>query len=943
MPGIEFASEQALFSAIRHADRPLAFLVGAPLSAPERAGALGVPGVAGMVELVKAKITHDGDLLLYLDRLLTAAPAARQYQTAMQFLQSWVSQDAVNQVVRQAVRMARRAGPNERLTDAELDADLDGWVLRPGVEALATVLVQMSRQFAGLVLTTNFDPLLSIAIQRKGGAAHRIVLHVDGSLSQSHVDHPVVGTVVHLHGYWRVGDTLHTPAQLTAPRPLLKSALGELLRSRALVVVAYGGWDDIFTQALVETVHSEGSDVDVLWTFYDNDPDVIIGRNKSLLDMLAPALSRGRVRFYRGVDSHKLFPELLRQFAPLQPSPERQPPEVVEPGSPLTGWVLVDRKFLSKSAELTPGELLRYFDGQVPSWRHAISPKIPRRGLVRVIRNAFEKAALQRSGGLLRVVVGAGGEGKSTVLRQVAADLALQGNRWRVLWRPELEIGLPLEQLCSLEAGEQLWLLVADDADSLVSDLQKAVKALHELGRRDIYFLVCARDTDWRAAGGQKVSWSQYITFHQDLLRGLDRLDAVGIVRAWAAIGSEGLGKLADRTGEQKRVEALLEAATREAANRYEGAFLGAMLRVRFGASLGDHVKTMMLRLQGRPVSDRRTLYDAFLNIAAVHALGIPGIDVAVLADLLGVPRGRLRAAVELPLGEEAAGVHAGTALQARHRAIAECAVRLAEQELDEDLVGIYASIVRQTIRTQKGGTRVYPHAAVIYVSQRLLDSPLFKDGPMLARAAAEATLREAPERLGLLTNLCTTLRKMGKPEEAIQRFRSILSAAESKVDFATHAPAFFYEWAVAEGECGRYELNAWLAGVSISDDLNSAELIEEHAMLSLAGLGVAFSELAAKTGERDFAQGLQAIVTLGFPLATADERARAYFRRHSRNAARLGASKTTIEVAIDDLSGAIIKAWELRENELPPNVPNPGQLSFGLLETLVQGKTGKK
>src|SRR5207253_4932818 len=115
------------------------------------------------------------------------------------------------------------------------------------------------------ILTTNFDPLIEVAIQRAGGHYFRTMLHSDGNISQTEGNgcH-----VIHLHGYWHGCDTLHTTRQLSHPRPHLKDSLTHLLRNKLVVVCAYGAWDDAFTEALMDVVRDDTAYPEVIWTFY---------------------------------------------------------------------------------------------------------------------------------------------------------------------------------------------------------------------------------------------------------------------------------------------------------------------------------------------------------------------------------------------------------------------------------------------------------------------------------------------------------------------------------------------------------------------------------------------------------------------------------------------------------------------------------------------------
>src|SRR5437588_12008445 len=107
----------------------------------------------------------------------------------------------------------------------------------------------------------------------------------------------------------------------------------------------------------------------------------------------------------------------------------------------LDGWLEIDRDFVAGAAagEGLAADLRRFFGGAEPDWRHAVAPdrQVPRRRLVgdtvAVLCKPFSHTMV--------LLVGPAGEGKSTVLRQVAVDLA--GERLRVLFRPP---GTPLDR-----------------------------------------------------------------------------------------------------------------------------------------------------------------------------------------------------------------------------------------------------------------------------------------------------------------------------------------------------------------------------------------------------------------------------------------------------------------------------------------------------------------
>jgi hypothetical protein len=175
--------------------------------------------------------------------------AANPYQCAFDQLKAAAGADALNEVVRRGVLQARRpaAAPidaKELEACREAEASEADWHLGPGVRALGVLLADHPSRFARTVLTTNFDPLVEVAVRVAGGSAHGLDFRGDAGLGVE--DHNV--GVVHLHGSWR-GDTWHGVDALTQDRAQLVRSLAGLFEQGTLVVLGYGGWDDVITAA----------------------------------------------------------------------------------------------------------------------------------------------------------------------------------------------------------------------------------------------------------------------------------------------------------------------------------------------------------------------------------------------------------------------------------------------------------------------------------------------------------------------------------------------------------------------------------------------------------------------------------------------------------------------------------------------------------------------
>lgn len=277
------------------------FLVGSALVAPEKHRQRGVPGAAGMIALMKENIRGVGRTAV---EEAGANGVANAYQAAFEALSRHAGQDACNTVIQQAVMRARLRSPRQKSLDAQflqkLEADLDGWVLSRGVKALGEILCHYGDRVGRTVLTTNFDPLIEVSVRKSGGDCFSTSLHGDGDIYASS---GTVPHIIHLHGYWRGSDTLHTPAQLTRPRPLLGNSLRHFLNGKLLAVLGYGGWEDVFTTNLLATLGDNHASPEIVWAFYQESFEEVSRINPWFAERIRPHLGH-RVHPFYGVNMH---------------------------------------------------------------------------------------------------------------------------------------------------------------------------------------------------------------------------------------------------------------------------------------------------------------------------------------------------------------------------------------------------------------------------------------------------------------------------------------------------------------------------------------------------------------------------------------------------------------------------------------------------------------
>lgn len=298
-----------------HPRRPYVFLFGSALTAPCE-NVAGVPGVDGVVDLIREH--YQRHYPSAVDTLNIALAGARnRYQAAFSDLLGRGGVDDADSIIRQAVLKAYSGLPASDPHNLEsckaAERCMKDWAVSPWLHALGRLLATRPVQLANLVLTTNFDPLIQVAIERAGGQHRTSVLSRDGRLGQNHGS----GThVVHIHGHWIASDLLHTQWQIKQPRPLLRDALRQIQEDLAIVAVGYGGWDDVFLQSLTELLKHGAGRAELLWAFYEDDEAKIRKNYATLLRKLKPGLDLGHVALYRGVDLRCLLPALCERLVP---------------------------------------------------------------------------------------------------------------------------------------------------------------------------------------------------------------------------------------------------------------------------------------------------------------------------------------------------------------------------------------------------------------------------------------------------------------------------------------------------------------------------------------------------------------------------------------------------------------------------------------------------
>lgn len=306
-------------------DEKLIVLFGAGMSVPN------VPGVGRLTKMAREFSDQAGSPPVRAD-LNEPVPVYRsvqqmriaRYLEAMQFVQEVRGSNGIRQFLQTAVLHAHD-GPGWTVGDhpvpddefLDLQKSTSGWHVPEGLALFADLLRTHGSRIHNMLLTTNFDPLLEVALHRAGipSVASYAVFPPNDDMDRIPLD-PARWTVVHLHGDCRYG-TAHYPAPLTQGREPVADWLSRQLRGNHLLVLGYSGWDGLVQQTL-QSHYGRESDgkseepVEVMWAVYEG-PQVHPQMNPDLDEFFERYRMRGVTPYY-SVDRDRVLRTLAEEL-----------------------------------------------------------------------------------------------------------------------------------------------------------------------------------------------------------------------------------------------------------------------------------------------------------------------------------------------------------------------------------------------------------------------------------------------------------------------------------------------------------------------------------------------------------------------------------------------------------------------------------------------------
>ncbi|MCU6213090.1 SIR2 family protein [Morganella morganii] len=281
---MEYLNEALLLKRIEKSE-PFSLVIGSALTA-ENDGK-GIPGVDRVPDFVLDYIRNKDDEKDYYEHI-GSKTGQEKYQASIEYISNTFGQNAVNEVIKAVVQ-------------SNIEKSTDKSYIPPSVKGLAK-LIEIGK--IKTILTTNFDTLIEEELDNLKVIHNSISIVSDSPILKNSNELP---TIIHLHGKWDQGDTMHTENQLSHNRERIQNSIRNIISSENVYIMAYGGWEDSFTRTLASIVHDNDVNYEISWCFFKSNSESLDRENRELFTKLAPATERGRVKFFKGINCQVIF------------------------------------------------------------------------------------------------------------------------------------------------------------------------------------------------------------------------------------------------------------------------------------------------------------------------------------------------------------------------------------------------------------------------------------------------------------------------------------------------------------------------------------------------------------------------------------------------------------------------------------------------------------
>ena len=418
------------------------------------------------------------------------------------------------------------------------------------------------------ILTTNFDLLLESALYSKGWrpcnwadeqelnnsrySPNPMIFHIHGDILR-------FGTLVHKHSEFY---------EFKGPKGnSMRSLLLELFKANRILTLGYGLGDPFIQWVKVHLQH-EGN-LQPRW-----------------MQLLPESEKEAASSLY---DEHKIVPvyykvenedhasgltQWFKELAVAADFPLAESTFQVEVANPAIAWKKISMDFLQRLPKPTNDEVVEYYQGQEVDWSMVFYNQSVEREQVEMITKRSNTLMHSKNEMYLALVIlGAGGEGKSTLLKQCAVNFVKQG--WKLFFSDSGLDPLPLLQHTGPLA------VVMDHGDD-TPNLGQVLQKFKNRGRNHpTLLLFAARANEWK----EIVRWNKQIqsnNYEELTISKLCRQEAEKLTALLV----------------NRKLLPTPEDAAQKMMDNYGGYLLATMLQITQGLGLKDRLADMVVKVK---------------------------------------------------------------------------------------------------------------------------------------------------------------------------------------------------------------------------------------------------------------------------------------------------------------------------------------------------------
>lgn len=290
--GLDYFNEKLLLRRLKSNENGT-FLFGSAISAIK--DGVGIPNVSQVAEIIE-DYAKELDLFDDFKEHINSFNEQEKYQESFSFFSAIMGAASTREIIKRVVM---------RNYDIETGKHGIPKAIQDFVRSVKEKKIKVKN-----IITTNFDTLIEEQFKNEGIDYNSISIVSDSNIlnnSNGFIN------IIHLHGVWNEGDTMHTKNQLESKRDKIEASLRNFLAEQHVVVMAYSGWVDSFTRTLANIVNDDKAEYNLAWCFYQAESGVIDRNAKGLIESLTPAINRDRIQFFKGIDCNNVFANLLSE------------------------------------------------------------------------------------------------------------------------------------------------------------------------------------------------------------------------------------------------------------------------------------------------------------------------------------------------------------------------------------------------------------------------------------------------------------------------------------------------------------------------------------------------------------------------------------------------------------------------------------------------------